>query len=150
MKRSVPALLGALVPLLVAGAYLHQAEQIPVLFFGDPLGPRAFPRLIAGILAFSTLLWLLEALVSGREEQERSPLLLPLAVMAWFALYIATLETLGFVLGSALFLMGLLAVFHPGRWAANIAIAVLTPLSAQLLFGHVLSVPLPAGLLPGV
>lgn len=157
MSRQAAGLLGALgwtVPLLVGGAYLHQAEQIPVMFFGDPLGPRAFPRLITGLLALSALLWMAETIAARRaamrEDSAPGPVLLPIAVMAWFSLYVLTLETLGFVIGSVLFLLGMLVVFHPGRWVTNLSVALVLPVAAQILFSRILSVPLPAGPIAGL
>lgn len=150
--RALP--LGCAAPLLVAGGYLYLTEQIPVMMFGDPLGPRAFPRLIAGILVLSALLWVAEALAARRGRGAETagpaaPAWLPFAVTAWFALYVLTLEVLGFVAGSTLFLLGLLTVFHRGRWAINVAVALGMPLCAYLIFTRILSVTLPAGsLLP--
>ncbi len=156
MSGRLAGLLGALgwaVPLLVCGAYLNQAEQIPVMFFGDPLGPRAFPRLIAGLLALSALLWLAETIAArraARGAEASGPVLVPIGVLAWFGLYVLSLETLGFVIGSVLFLLGLLVVFHAGRWMTNLAVALLVPVGAQILFSRLLAVPLPAGPIPGL
>ena len=147
--RALP--LGAAVPLAVAVVYLILTEQIPVMMFGDPLGPRAFPRLITAIMALAALLWVLEALARQRsrspvaEAAPDGPAWLPAAVVAWFALYIVTLEDIGFVAGSALFLMGMLGVFHRGRWLTNVVVAIAVPLGAYLAFTRILSVSLPAG-----
>jgi putative tricarboxylic transport membrane protein len=143
------AALGFAVPLVVAGGYLWLTEQIPVMMFGDPLGPRAFPRLITAILVLAALLWVAEALVAGRRpaaaDEEAGPAWLPAAVVAWFALYIVTLEEAGFVAGSAIFLLGMLAAFHRGHWLTNALVAVGVPLGAYLAFTRILSVSLPAG-----
>jgi putative tricarboxylic transport membrane protein len=141
--------LGFAVPLVVAAIYFHLSEQIPVAMFGDPLGPLAFPRVIMGLFCLSAILWGAEALLARggpRAAEGAAPArwVAP-GVLGWFVLYIAAIEPLGFLTATVLFLAGLLGYFNRGKWRVNLAVALVFPLAAHLLFARVLSIPLPQG-----
>ena len=48
--------------LLIAG-YAWMTEQVPTRAFGDPLGPKAFPRLLTAVLIVAVLLLVAEMIV---------------------------------------------------------------------------------------
>ena len=54
--------------LLVAG-YAWMTEQVPTRAFGDPLGPKAFPRLLTAILIVAVVLLVAEMIFSKRDRQ---------------------------------------------------------------------------------
>lgn len=140
-------------------AYAALAAAIPVLNIGDPLGPRAFPTLIAVGMGLSALLLLGEIWRARRRAapsapaQSQPPLggrgILTLgAVVALFALYILVVEPLGFVLASAAFLMVCCTLLNRRAWRVHALVAVGLPLALYGLLAKLLMVPLPAGLLP--
>lgn len=153
------ARLGFTLPLLTAGLYLYLTEQIRVPMFGDPLGPRAFPRVIVGVLVLAALIWLLEGIVRGRRFAARADVnageddagppepmsLLALVVIGWTALYAVSMEILGFLSATVIFSSALIVYFNWPRWKAGLAAAVLFSLFAYLAFTKLLLIPLPRG-----
>lgn len=148
--------------------YCYAAGQIPLLTFGDPIGPRLFPYLIGGLLVLGAILLLFEARPSregtaGVEAPAEQPPegdretpngnktrqvpLLIAGLAAWTFLYILGFERLGYVVSTTIFLFGLTLYFHPRRWLVNSAISLLLPASVYFVFHHLLNVNLPAGLL---
>ncbi|MDQ7829308.1 MAG: tripartite tricarboxylate transporter TctB family protein [Armatimonadota bacterium] len=146
------AVAGVLLALL--GSYVFLAARtFPHLPGGYP-GPGLFPQLLGGLLALSgagllahgaltgTLRRRIPLLGASRKEQVRA-LLVVLAVI----LYILLVDRLGFVLLAFLILAGLmLGLGVPARWSVGLGVA-LTVLF-YLLFGRLLHVPLPGGLVP--
>ena len=118
------------VTLVLAALYFYATSQIPSLEIGDPLGPKAFPRLLGiGLL-----------ITAG--------VLLMGAVAAWIAAYFAVFTTLGFIISTTLFLLGMTAWFNRGRWTMNILTSVLFSAGSYLMFTKLLGVTLAQGLLP--
>jgi putative tricarboxylic transport membrane protein len=74
------------------------------------------------------------------------PLIL-VAMVAWTALYYFCFDPVGYLISTAVFLLGLLSYFHRGHILANIAIAAGFTLAVDILFSRFLSVPMPPGLL---
>jgi len=140
-----------------AGIYLYATAQIPSLEIGDPLGPKAFPRLLAVGLFLCAGLLLLEILRERKvpkEQSEKSALpadrrhyLVIAAVTVWTGLYYAVFEHIGFIIDTMIFLLGLTAYFNRGKWVANTLVAVLFSVGAYVLFVKVLGVTLAQGVL---
>src|SRR3954454_17488361 len=91
--------------LILAGVYIYATEQLPSLEIGDPLGPKAFPRLLTIGLVITAIVLLLEIL-RARKAAAPQPQAKPkepgapgivAAVAAWTLLYFIAFETLGFV-----------------------------------------------------
>ena len=145
--------------IVFAGLYFWATAQIPSLEIGDPLGPKAFPRLLGIALLLTAGLLFFEmmrnrATAAAREEkppaqtqEERGHLLVIAAVTAWTILYYAVFEHLGYVLSTVIFLLGLTAYFHRGKWVSNILIAVVFSVASYALFVHGLGVTLAPGVL---
>ena len=74
--------------LILAGIYFYATEQLPSLEIGDPLGPKAFPRLLTVALVITAGILLLEILraetACARAEAsgERHPTLASIASSA--------------------------------------------------------------------
>lgn len=140
--------------LALALAYLAATLAMPAPAIADPLGPQIFPLLVcAGLLLTATLL-ALEAWRAGRaprHEAQGPPLAQSVRVVGalagWTALYIACFEPVGFPIATTIFLAGLMRVFH-GRLWTSLACATAFSAGAWVLFAVLLSVRLPAGLLP--
>lgn len=146
------ALAGVLLALL--GSYVFLAARtFPNLSGGYP-GPGLFPQLLGVLLAFSGAGLVVNAVLQGAlfrraplirasRQEKISALFVVLAVV----LYILVVEQLGFVPLTLLILGGLmLKLGVSARWSALLGIAL--TLLLYVLFGRLLRVPLPRGLLP--
>ena len=140
--------------LVVAVAYLVATSYIPTLEIGDPLGPKAFPRLLGiGLLVAAGLL-LLE-MWKDRKAPSPEPadaadwrhVWVIAGVSLWTGLYYAAFETLGYVVATTLYLLALMARFNRGKWAANALTSVLYCVLSYVMFLK-LDVNLPRGILP--
>jgi putative tricarboxylic transport membrane protein len=145
-----------LVPMAGAAAYLYFTERLPNIALGLPIGPRAFPRLLGIALAIGAVLWFLETLKEGREEEAGSIALsaawshvwLVAGVVAWTMLYYLVFVQLGYLLSTLAFLLPLMLYFNRGRAITNVLTSVLFAVGSYLLFTDLLGVPLARGILP--
>ena len=110
--------------------------------FGDPVGPAAFPRLVAVPTGLLALLVLLRPDADARWWHGRQTLL-QLAALAALLLYPAALEPLGFPLATALGAAALALVMGAGP-ARALAVGVVAGPGLQLVFSGLLGLPLPA------
>jgi putative tricarboxylic transport membrane protein len=143
--------------LILAGIYFYATEKLPSLEIGDPLGPKAFPRLL-GILLVITSIILLFEIIRGRKSvtsdvPSRGPstfgsLMVVAGVSVWTFLYFLVFEWLGFVIATTIYLIALMAYFHPNKWTSNVLTAVLFSLGGYLMFTKLLGVNLARGILP--
>ena len=142
--------------IIIAAVYLYATTLIPSLEIGDPLGPKAFPRLLGGFLLIAAGLLFLEMLKNRKAKAAPPPEgeLAPwrqvgmiLAVMVWTGLYYAAFEPLGYIISTAVYLLALMAWFHRGKWVANVLSAALFSALSYWMF-VALDVRLPSGVLP--
>lgn len=143
--------LEGLVLLALALGYWRWAHRIPPFGVSDPVGPIAFPTLLAAALAAAGIL-----LIVTREEPEPAPTRAgrPLQVTLVFALlvvYAVLFTRAGFLLATFLFLSGTIALFAPAwHWRIPIYAALVTGL-ILVLFRWGLGVMLPPGVFgPGM
>jgi len=142
------------VALLLAAVYLYATAQIPSLQIGDPLGPKAFPRLLGAGLILSAVLLFIETLRGGPRNgappigEERKSFWIIAAVVGWTTLYLVLFEKAGYALASAVYLLGLMLYFNRGKWLANVLTSVLFSTLSYLAFTKALGVTLPQGVLP--
>jgi putative tricarboxylic transport membrane protein len=142
--------------LVLAAVYFYATSQIPSLEIGDPLGPKAFPRLLGIGLLITAGVLLMEILRARKapppatgeaaEEPPHWPLLA--GVVAWTAAYFAVFTTLGFIVSTTLYLLGMTAWFNRGRWTMNILTSVLFSAGSYFMFTKLLGVTLAQGVLP--
>jgi putative tricarboxylic transport membrane protein len=127
---------------------------------GQDVGPAAFPMVIGaglvlcGVLIAGGIGHSFEAEDTG--EDKRAPgLARHLGRLEWIAaflppvlliLYVVVADTLGFLLTAALLLM-VTALALGATWRMTIGLVLLAPPFVQLVFGKLLRVPLPDGLL---
>ncbi|MGH8640645.1 MAG: tripartite tricarboxylate transporter TctB family protein [Burkholderiales bacterium] len=142
--------------ILAAAVYLYATTLIPTLEIGDPLGPKAFPRLLGICLLIGAGLLFIEiwkerkAAAPASETRELANLrhLWVLAtVAAWTALYYVSFERAGYVVATAAYLVALMAWFNRGKWIANVVTSVLFSALSYYMFLK-LDVRLPQGVLP--
>ena len=144
--------------LILAGLYFYATAQIPSLEIGDPLGPKAFPRLLGAglLLTAGLLLWeILKARQKRAEGQpadaapfSKSDVVVVGGVAVWTGLYFVAFEPLGFVIATAAYLLLLTNYFNRGKWMANVLTSVLFPIITYALFTKGLGVSLARGVLP--
>jgi putative tricarboxylic transport membrane protein len=140
---------------VIAAVYLYATTLIPSLEIGDPLGPKAFPRLLGIALLLAAAMLAKEIWWSKTREPEvpASQLFDPvivkilLCVVAWTAWYYAVFDALGFIVATTLYLLGLMAWFNRGKWLTNVLTAALFSIGTYVLF-VTLDVNLPKGILP--
>ncbi len=141
--------------ILVAAVYLYATTLIPTLEIGDPLGPKAFPRLLGIFLLVGAGLLFLEI---WRERKAAAPvsqtsgpselrhLWVLAGVAAWTALYYISFDRAGYIVATAVYLLALMAWFNRGKWIANVLTSALFAALSYYMFLK-LDVRLPQGIL---
>lgn len=114
-------------------------------FAYDPVGPRAYPLLLLGLMGAGSLWLIYKPCMLEQRLDMPTALRSVLCVVALLA-YALTFEPLGFVISTALatFALGLLFTGRPLPCAIS---AVLMGVLLYVLFDLLLDVPLPLGLL---
>ncbi|MBY0338053.1 MAG: tripartite tricarboxylate transporter TctB family protein [Acetobacteraceae bacterium] len=131
-----------LILLGAAAAWSAQALEVP--FAADPLGPRAFPTVVAAILAACGSLLVLNPAGARFEPIERRHA--PPALLAIMAAYALLLAPAGFLIATAGLATGVALLFGARPLAALVTGGV-TSVTLWLLFDRLLDLPLPKGLL---
>jgi putative tricarboxylic transport membrane protein len=143
--------------LLLAAVYFYATSQIFSFEFGDPLGPKAFPRLLgAGLLVTAALLGMemwnasraRPAPASTAARTDKRHWLVVGAAIVWTAIYFRLFVPLGYLPATAIYLLVLTAYFNRGKWLTNALTSILFSIISYLLFAQLLGVRLPRGLLP--
>lgn len=142
--------------LVLAGVYFWATAQIPSLELGDPLGPKAFPRMLGvGLLVAAAML--LAEILRDRKKAQSAPQAawkwdpqqwVVIAVAAWTAAYISVFELLGYMIATAIYLLGLTGFFNKGRWLMNVLTSVLFVIISYFAFTKLLGVSLARGIVP--
>src|SRR5262245_14513830 len=139
--------------LVLAGWYAWMTEQVTVLPFGDPLGPRAFPRILTVALLIAVVLLLFEMVFSkAARKPERAleaaalagndPLngrhtrWVVAATVAATGLYFFLFEPLGFVISSSAYLLAMTMYFNPGKIVANALVSLVLPVTCYVIFNN--------------
>ena len=133
----------ALAAFMIAFGYNLQAP-----FAYEPVGPRAFPLMAAGVIAICGLLLVLtpgQADTTEGSGISRRILVLAVCLMSYALLF----QPLGFVLSTAVMMVPIAMVFGALWWQGAIT-GVLLAVSSYLLFDKVLDVILPVGPLGGM
>ena len=140
----------ALVLLLICIGLALMAWPYQAPFSYEPVGPRAFPLLMLGLMGISLFYMMLRPAPIKHSEDEPPldrPTLIKIGICTVLLLVFAGLfEPLGFVLSSIL--IGIpMARLYGGRWLPSIVITTLMSILLYVLFDKVMDVPLPLGLL---
>ena len=101
--------------LVLAGVYFWATSEIPTLEIGDPLGPKAFPRLLGGGLIITAVMLLVEMLRARKgepdvpAEDEKTHDFTSYKIIAGVTvvtgIYFALFEPLGYAVSTSLFLL---------------------------------------------
>ena len=119
-------------------------------FSYEPVGPRAFPLLMLGLMGVA-LLYMVFRPAPIKHSEDEPPLdretLTKIGICVLLLLVFAGLfEPLGFILSSIL--IGIpMARLYGGRWLPSIVVTTLMTIGLYLLFDRLMDVPLPLGLL---
>lgn len=133
----------ACVVLAAAMAWAAQDYVAPISY--EPVGPRAFPLLLALLLALGGG-WLLLKPSGQAANLRAAPLAaLGVVVLAVFG-YSVVFQTLGFVLATAIMTVPVGIAFG-GSWTRSAVLGISMGLLLFVLFDKVLDVVLPTGLL---
>ena len=135
----------------LAGLTLFEASR---LAFGSIRVPQTgfFPSILAILLLFFSIALLVQTCRQAGGESGEQPITseawirisITLAAMLGFAL---VLEKLGFLLSTFTVMLVLLRVIEPQKWPRVLAVALATALISYFLFGRLLNIPLPSGVL---
>jgi putative tricarboxylic transport membrane protein len=146
-----------LATLVLAALYWFATEQINEPLIGDPIGPKAIPRLlIIGLVIAAALLWLetlasrktrAPAMDSDNPQPVRRPFFI-LALLGGTLAYFFLFSWLGYAIATALYLYALMAIFNPGKTWANALTAIGFSFGSYLAFTRLFGAQIPAGLLP--
>ncbi len=130
---------------LVLGAgYLWGSLAIPEISIGDPLGPRAFPVLLGGLMALlgaSLLVWP----AAGGEGGAMGISLHTAGLVLLLGAYGYAIPRLGYPLATFLFLGAASRLLGERSWWVGGGLSVGFSLGVFLLFTKVLDIPLPLG-----
>ena len=144
---------------ILGGVYWWATEQLPSLEIGDPLGPKAFPRLLTVGLAITAVILLIEIVKGRKPAAEGAVSLSPGAsrdasypivagVVVWTFLYFLVFEFLGYIIATSLYLVALTSYFNRGKWMANVLTSVGFGVGSYVMFVKLLGVNLAPGILP--
>lgn len=144
-----------------ASIYLWADTLLPSSSLGDPLGPRVFPAMVGGGLLVSAVLMAFELVAKSRAGRvapepavedgaqdvptSRHSAWVLAGVAAWTAIYYVSLEPVGYLLATLVFLGGLLSFFNRRRYWLNAIVAVSFTLIVDALFTYALGTPMAEG-----
>eukprot|EP01030_Chromulinospumella_sphaerica_P006022 gene6022-5891_t len=140
----------AAVLLLVCIGLALMAWPYQAAFSYEPVGPRAFPLLLLGLMGLALTYMLIRPQPTKHTDDEPPldrPTLIKIGICVSLLLVFAgTFESLGFILSSML--IGIpMARLYGGRWLPGVVIITLMSVGLYLLFDKAMDVPLPLGLL---
>ena len=149
MKRSQLA-----VSLVLFGWAAFLLIQSRHLSFGSMRVPQTgfFPTVLAILLLILAAILFGQGFVGAESGRRPDKILaegwsrigLTLAAMIAFAL---VLESLGFLLSTFFLMVLLLRAIESQRWSKVVVVAVLTAIASYAIFGWILGIPLPGGVL---
>ncbi|KPC32761.1 Membrane protein TctB [Pseudomonas syringae pv. cilantro] len=140
----------AAILLMACAGLALMAWPYQATFSYEPVGPRAFPLLILGLMGVGLLYMLIRptAIVHTEEEPalDRQTLIKIGICIGLLLIFAGLFEPLGFILSSIL--IGIpMARLYGGRWLPSIVVVILMSVGLYLLFDKAMDVPLPLGLL---
>ena len=119
-------------------------------FSYEPVGPRAFPLLMLGLMGLGLLYMVIRPtpIVHSDDDPrlDRETLNKIGICVVLLLIFAGLFEPLGFILSSIL--IGIpMARLYGGRWGPSIIVTTLMSIGLYLLFDKLMDVPLPLGLL---
>jgi putative tricarboxylic transport membrane protein len=145
----IQRLFAAFLLLICAGlALMAWPYQAP--FSYEPVGPRAFPLLMLGLMGLALVYMLFRPTPIVHTEEDpkldRETIIKITACVVLLLIFAGLFEPLGFILSSIL--IGIpMARLYGGRWLPSVIVVILMSIGLYLLFDKAMDVPLPLGLL---
>lgn len=139
-KTTLDRVTGLVFALLGLGAMWH-AQGLQVAFSSDPVGPKAFPTIVGGIMLLAGAVLVIrphEITWNGG----RWPMVALVAAAS--LIYPLLLIPLGFIVATSLLLI-VIARALKGGWGQSVAAAVALSAGIFLLIDTILGLPLPTG-----
>jgi putative tricarboxylic transport membrane protein len=137
--------LGAVCVVAAAGMAWAARDYAAAISY-EPVGPRAFPLLLAALLASGGLWLVLRPTLRGLAVYRDVPLKPTALCAAAVLVYALLFELLGFPLATALMALPIGIAFG-GSWKQSLAAGAGLGLALYVLFDKLLDVVLPTGLL---
>ncbi len=145
--------------IVLTGVYFWATSQIPTLEIGDPLGPKAFPRLLGGGMIIAAVMLLLEMIKANTEkaraaktEASKSYDITQVKIISGVtvvvAIYFYSFEPLGYAVSTSLFMLVMTNYFNKRKWWTNSLTSVLYGFGSYYAFTQLLGVSLPRGIAP--
>lgn len=136
--------------LIVCACLAVMAWPYHASFSYEPVGPRAFPLLMLGLMGLGLIYMIFRPspVVHSEDEPQldRQTLTKIGLCVVLLLIFAGTFEPLGFIISSML--VGIpMARLYGGRWVPSIVIICLMSVGLYLLFDKAMDVPLPLGLL---
>ena len=110
--------------IVIAAVYFYATTLIPALEIGDPLGPKAFPRLLGVCLLIAAGLLFIELWKDRKAAAPPTPLAgtgdlrhlgALAAVTVWTAAFYVVFEKAGYIVATSVYLLALMAWFNRGQ-----------------------------------
>jgi putative tricarboxylic transport membrane protein len=137
-------ILGA-VCVVVAACMAWAAQDYVPAFSYEPVGPRAFPRLLAALMAIGGAWLVLKPSLVGNPLQGTPVKLIALSAATVFV-YALLFQFLGFTLATAVMAVPV-GISFGGNWKQSLLGGIGLGLGFYLLFDKLLDVVLPTGIL---
>lgn len=139
--------IGALIILVLGMGYLIMAISMPSATIGDPLGHKAFPIVLGGLMVIlgGTLLIRPEKDLESHSLKRTFLSVLPLTAL--LGGYGYTLPLIGYPLGTFLFLSITVRLMGERSWILILLLSAGLSLGIYTLFTQVLDIPLPLGVI---
>jgi putative tricarboxylic transport membrane protein len=138
--------------LLLAAAYAWLSGGIPRTLVDDPLGPRFYPRVLAGLLGICSVALIVRPPTAlGAGPSSAAPPRAAggtrrlLATIGLTAVYLVAMPIAGYLVSTPLYLAALARLLGCGRPRALVVTAVALTMVLGLVFDTMLGVRLPAG-----
>lgn len=141
-------LLFTLFMLIIFGIFYHGAGDIQTTRSVDPIGPVPVPEVViflGAILCVVLLVLQARRLLSGQAKKGGKFSIKTLALILLLVVFLLLLDTVGFYLSAVLLIFVLSRMLGNASYPRCAATAVASATVFALLFGKVLSVPLPRG-----
>lgn len=137
--------------LLVAGFFFFYSDTFKTMPGQADIGPSGFPKVVCVGLAICAVILLVQQIRKGSGEPIQLFNLKLIIGLVTAVAYVALFRPVGFLLTSiaAVFIIMLLLINEPVKKTLPVivAVSILVPVALQVIFGVLLKVPLPSGVL---